>query len=375
MNSRLKGFNVLLVIAVILAVSFLQLPKAYSTVATSDTAASNKALAFMANVVGLDIAKYSAQVQVSNFTGNEVFDNGHFDNRLFDKIVKYSLTSAGSKVEVISLLRNDTVVWCKLYPIEGSPLFALTPSTNGLLATKGVLSRLQNYQPASYLATMRGMLDTVPSRTNSTTTVGNVRQAISFGANSEDTEWSYSPNGIENTFKAVTLGLQNGSFAYFSDNWNLYTIGDMNVNVPEAQAVNIAKQAAINKYSASGNQTSSNFTILDQNAMATLTMQDRGNYSLYPHWEILLPLDKAYGAITAIRALVWADTGQVAFVAAVGNGGAPQTSQNSAAADSTANSATPTSAPASTEQSYAIIGTLVTSSMAVVGYVFIKRRR
>ena len=33
-------------------------------------------------------------------------------------------------------------------------------------------------------------------------------------------------------------------------------------------------------------------------------MQDRGDYTLYPQWDVLLPLDKAYGAVTCIRVLI-----------------------------------------------------------------------
>ncbi len=161
-------------------------------------------------------------------------------------------------------------------------------------------------------------------------------------------------------------------FEFFCDNWDLYTVGNTEVQMSQTQAIQIAKQAAIDKYSLSGNQTSPDFTILDQNAMATLSMQDRGNYTLYPHWEILLPLDKAYGAVTAIRVLVWADTGKVAYMAAVGNGGAPQGGQDSAAGSPSR--MTPAGSNL-TEQNNAIAGSLIAAAIAVSGYLLIKRRR
>jgi hypothetical protein len=44
---------------------------------------------------------------------------------------------------------------------------------------------------------------------------------------------------------------------------------------------------------------------------AEVSMQPR-NGSLYPHWEIYLPLDKLYlGQVTSVRVMMWADTGEI----------------------------------------------------------------
>jgi hypothetical protein len=165
----------------------------------------------------------------------------------------------------------------------------------------------------------------------------------------------------------VVLTLQKGNFEFFCDNWDLYTIGNTNVEVSAAQAVQIAKQQAIDKYSSSGNQSVSDLTILDKKAKVSLTMQDRGDYTLYPQWDILLPLDKAYGAVTGIQVLVWADTGVIPFVAAVGGYGTIPNNQESAAV--------PLSTYTSTQQNYIVIGVLLASILAIASFVLYRRRR
>jgi hypothetical protein len=81
------------------------------------------------------------------------------------------------------------------------------------------------------------------------------------------------------------------------------------VNVSQVQAIQIATDQALNKYS-----FLSNSTILDNIAMAGLSLQDRGNYILYPSWDIILPLAKPVGAVGEIQVLLWADTGQVYYI-------------------------------------------------------------
>ena len=173
MNRRFTKLSITVMIGAIVAVLFLQLPVAFSD--DVKVSASEKAMAFITNVVGLDVAKYSVQVRVSKTT----------DSGLFDKVVKYNLTSTESMLDVISLFRNNKLVWCKLYPIQGAPLFIQTASTSSLDAAKAVIDRLQNYSTTTYClrcetCLTRSLNKTAPLK------VGNVRQRISFGVGSED---------------------------------------------------------------------------------------------------------------------------------------------------------------------------------------------
>jgi hypothetical protein len=107
--------------------------------------------------------------------------------------------------------------------------------------------------------------------------------------------------------------------------------------------------------------------IRDEIAMVTLCMEDNGNYALHPIWKIRLPLDKAYGAVTNIHALLWADSGKIAYLEAVGSYGIPQnqgaTSDNGITASQTR-----------IEQGYAVIGVLIAVIVIVSSYLFFKRK-
>ncbi|WNZ28648.1 MAG: hypothetical protein IAX21_08295 [Candidatus Bathyarchaeota archaeon] len=86
----------------------------------------------------------------------------------------------------------------------------------------------------------------------------------------------------------------------------------------------IAKQVAKNHSYTIGNTTVNNFTILDDPFSTELRMQTKENHMLYPQWAIRLCLDKVYlGGVTEIRVLMWADTAEVTYIAALGSLGSP----------------------------------------------------
>ena len=270
------------------------------------------------------------------------------------------------------LAYSETTLWsganCIL--LEEGFLPTKAASMSSLDSAKTFLDRLQNYSTTSYFLAMRNMLNAVPDQKNTTITTDNVKQRISFAVGSEDIQWSYDSNGVENFYKAVVLTIRNGSFEFFCNNWDLYTIGNTNTEVSQMQAIQIAKQHATEQYSNSSERTFPDFTILEKNAMATLTMQDRGDYTLYPQWDVLLPLDKAYGAVTCIRVLIWADTGKVAFVNAVGNyGGIPTSQEPAKVSPQTSGAATYVG------QSYILMVASTAAIIAIAACLFYKKKR
>jgi hypothetical protein len=135
-----------------------------------------------------------------------------------------------------------------------------------------------------------------------------------------------TPNGIHNMYNRIILAFQNGAFKMFTDSWNRYSIGTANVRISKEQAITVAKDRAQNYSYKVGNTTISNMTVLDKPEFmrAELTMQPREN-ALYPHWEVLLPLDQLYpGMTTSIRVTLWADTGEISSIKATGTLGFPQ---------------------------------------------------
>lgn len=253
---------------------------------------SDKGLNFLTTVAHLDVAHYSVKVSTMNLSPEE-------------KVVKYTLTSADSNVDVLTRVRDGRLVQCKLYPMKGSPRFFDPTPTNSLTGSKILLERLRTYFVNLYIPIIPNEIHfhanefgsfLKPAETNVTMKLKVINSRFEF-------QWSYTPLDIEDVYKVVALTTDNGTFIDYSNNWNLYQIGNTNVNINREQAIQIANEGAMEKFSLYHNQTRPEI------ASAELSMQNRGNNVLYPQWNILLPLDKAYGAIGCVRILVWADTG------------------------------------------------------------------
>ena len=272
-------------------------------------------LDFLTAVAGVDIAKYvieAIDVPDAELSG------------VADQTVKYRLESDGSKMEVISNLRNSALVWCKIYRLKGSPILNV-PYVDALDSAKSLMSRLQSVSKAPYLQPICNSLSTLTELKSMTTETGNMKLEVYNEGNYSRFWWTDTVNGIEIPQKTMGLGFYNGTFEMFADYWNVYTVGNTDVKFDREEAIQVAKERAQSYSYTIGNTVVNNFTILEDYITAELTMQDRGNYVVYPWWEIRLPLDKVYlGLVTEIRVLMWADTGEVTYVQAIGGGGALQ---------------------------------------------------
>jgi hypothetical protein len=266
-------------------------------------------LDFLSSVAGVDIAKY--RIEKMDVSGLSSVAN---------QTVKYRLESDESKMDVIGTLRNGALIWCKIYRLQGLPILKKS-SADDLDSAKSLMSKYQSISKASYLQTIQDSLITLTELNNMTIKNGNVKLEVYNDGNLSRFWWTDTVNGIEIPQKTVGLVFYNGIFEMFGDYWNMYTVGNTDVEFDREKAIQVAKERAqIYSYTI-GDTVVSNFTILKNYISAELTMQDRGNYIVYPWWEIRLPLDKAYpGLITEIRVLMWADTGEVTYVQAIRDG-------------------------------------------------------
>jgi hypothetical protein len=350
-------FNIALIVAMLVTFSVTAVVEADST----ESSLQDKGLLFLRDIVGLDLAQYDQQVGTMNFPS---LDASGFT----DEIVKYNLTSTESKIDVICIFRNDILVWCKLYTLEGSPMDSKI-SVDPLSVARNILDRYQSYSKTSDFSSIQNMFDTVKVLENDTITVDDINQVISIEGKTQTITWSKAVDGIENNYNMVQLTLRDGEFEFFCNKWDAYSIGNTNVNLSQEDAIEIAKQYAQAHSWVVDNQTVSEFTILDDLIYAKLSMQNRENNTLYPHWEIQLPLDQIYpGGVTNIEVLLWADTGKVSRVAELGAYGVLDEQQDEQNASDTTNSFT------SLDYIYVII-TLIVATSLTTSYLFYKRRR
>jgi len=265
-------------------------------------------LDFLSTVAGVDIAKY--RIEEMDVPDPEL-------SGVADQIVQYSLESDGSKMEVTGNLRNGSLVWCKIYRLQGLPILKVS-SAETLDSAKSLMSRLQSVSKAPYLKQICDSLSSLTELKSMMTQNGNVKLEVYSEGSLSQFWWTDSVNGIEIPQKQIGLVFYNGTFESFGDYWNVYTVGNSDVKFDREEAIQVAKELARNYSYSIGDTVVSNFTILEDYIIAELTMQDRGNCVVYPWWEIRLPLDKAYpGAVTEIRVNMWADTGEVTYLQAL----------------------------------------------------------
>ncbi|MGD0995267.1 MAG: hypothetical protein ABR909_07065 [Candidatus Bathyarchaeia archaeon] len=389
MNPSLNKFGLALTLLAVLTLSLMSLPNVHSQEITQsasasgnvtgtlpgpsatlpDSAMSRNAVSFMSNVAELDLAKYTVQVEAINISATSGVPN--------EEALKYSFTATGSNLDVILIFRNDILVWCKLYPISGSPLYTQS-QTDPLSAAHNLLENYRNFSQASYIPTFTSMLNSASRLQNTTDAAANIVQQISTSGNTESMQWTYTVNSITDNYKVVSMTFQNGGLTFFQDNWNFFTVGNANVNVPQNEAIQIAKQYATQSYSylTGDNQTVSNFTFCDEPAIASLSMEDRGNGILYPQWNMYLPLNSTYpDGVTAIHVLEWADTGQISIIAAVGSGAAPPSQPSGQDTTVVQTSSSKAASPNySSDYEAMAVATLIAATM-IASYLIYKRKR
>lgn len=280
----------------------------------SELTAPEKVLTILEEVVGLDMAEYSAELDLHAQTPFLYFDV------LPQEDVKYTLESNESKLEVICAFVDEKLRSMNIYINDGSPL-TTQPAASPLEMAKDFLGKYPTYSDGSYYSTMRSMLDNVEADKNVTKTVENIKLEVTVTANHTDIRWKYVFNGVEATSKCVALNFRQGFLKYFIDSWRFWTIGSTDLNLSEEEAIEIAMNAAENhSWNLSSGTTVTEFNIV---GVSETTLQI-GNYptknesrggdplTLYPGWRVKLYFDKLYpGQVYGLDIGIWADTGEV----------------------------------------------------------------
>jgi hypothetical protein len=285
----------------------------------SELTAPEKVLIILEEVVGLDMAKYSTEL---DFYAQAPFL--YFDV-LPQEDVKYILEANESKLEVICAFADQKLRSLSIYINDGLPI-TTQPATIPLEMAKDFLDKYPAYSEASYYSTMRSMLDNVEANKNTTKAVGDIKLEVTVTANRTDFRWKYCFNGVEAASKCVVLNFKDGFLKYFIDTWSLYTIGSTDLIVSEEEAIEIAMNAA-EAYSWNVSMGGDNppVTVTEFNIMGVFeTELSLGNYptkdesrggnplTLYPGWRVKLYFDKLYpGNVYGLSIGIWADTEKV----------------------------------------------------------------
>lgn len=304
----MKKIHLALVLVAVLVFSSLQISDAY----TVEPTVQEKTVAFLTDVVMLDMSQYNVQL-ISH--GEPLYP----PDNIIQEEVRYELLHEDSKVDATFIFENGIFSWCQISHGKESPIYKQAQPSNVIDAAKGLIERYQIYSGSSRFQEMITTLNTVDKMESTTVTLGNIKLQIKVSGLLESFTWFYIYDDIE--IKALSILFDDGAVWTFREHWSAFKVGSTAVYVSEEEAINIAMKAAKDSSWKVNDVEIKDFTILDEHVRAELSMQVREPLTLYPHWSVDLSLDKVYpGGVSSIAVGLWADTGEVRYCKALSYG-------------------------------------------------------
>jgi len=264
------------------------------------------AIAFLTDVIQLDITKYHAEL-VSNTLEFRQDLGG-----ITEEILKYSLLSYESRLDVFLRFRNQTLSRYYIQVLEGVPYYSQPQPDNILDITSQILNRYKTYTGASYLNEMESTLDNVNNIAGLEKVVGNMKLEATIEGNSKIIKWVYTVDGINFPTKGLEFKFEGDFLKEITDGWLLYQIGSTELNVSKEEAVAIALEYAKTISWTSGTQEVKNLTVLEDSVEALFWPHPREALELIPYWYVVVHLDRIYlENIDRIGIGIWGDTGEI----------------------------------------------------------------
>ena len=246
------------------------------------------AIAFLTDVIQLDITKYHAEL-VSNTLEFRPDLGG-----ITEEILKYSLLSYESRLDVFLRFRNQTLSRYYIQVLEGVPYYSQPQPDNLVDITSQILNRYKTYTGAPYLNEMESTLDNVNNIAGLEKVVGNMKLEATIEGNSKIIKWVYTVNGIDFPTKGVEFKFEGDFLKEITDGWLLYQIGSTELNVSEEEAIAIAREYAKTISWTSGTQEVKNLTILEDSVEALFWPHPRKALESIPYWYVVVHLDRIY---------------------------------------------------------------------------------
>jgi len=281
---------------------------------TTNNAAEAKTI--IQDVLQIDTSKYQMTLLSDTVQVRADLDG------MVEEIMQYSLVNAESQFDLTLRFRDGYFSLFQISQLEGYPSFPLIYTvpqpTDIVQACQGLIGRYK----AAFNYPYMGQVDSLMASANDLTTVqtlGNTNLQISSYNGAADITLMYTANGTNFQAKSINLVYNDYALTQFSDDWFLYTIGSTEVNITQAQAVQVA-MSAVKTYSYNMNGSRvSNFQVLSSPVSAELYPKPRtNNLTLYPYWYVTLHLAKTYpGGVNEIAVGVWADTGLASNIQAI----------------------------------------------------------
>ncbi len=310
----------------LLLLSFVACTEQNGVLATGESPAdSMRVLAFLREVVGLDVDTYEVSLRtqaVRNYSDVSIMGDIGYVETSGSYTMQYWNTTDNSYSLLHSNFKfaDETLVLCSLAVDSGKPLFCEPLPADPAAAASTFIQRYHAFSNDDELSAMQNLLLNVDGTKNLTKTVDNLQVEVSV-TSVTSFQWRHIYNNVEYPGLGVTF--RDGMFYSFGDDRSIYTIGETAVNISEEQAKNIAlNQAAFYSYSYDGRMID-NFSIVENQILTELRTKSRYTVNeLYPFYSVYLPLSEQYpGHVSVIRVELWADTGEVISCQTLNYGG------------------------------------------------------
>ena len=280
----------------------------------SISSGTDKAIKFLRDVIELDLNKYEPTL-LSNTVDNPPELDG-----LPQQIQRYSLVSADSRLDVTFMFRNNVLSKYQLSVVEGSPIYARAQPFTVLDSAKWLLNKtITSYEDVPYLREMYSTLYQINTNTSSVQlTEGNHKFNISVLGADTEIQWYYSENGVDFVQKGVKIVYENQILKELDDGYFLYTIGNAQLSVDQAEAIQAARNEVKTYSWTSGGQQVTGYIVLDQPVSAVFDPAPREQpLALIPRWRVTLYLDNlpATTNVNRLVVIIWADTGKIEGIA------------------------------------------------------------
>lgn len=196
-------------------------------------------------------------------------------------------------------------------------LYFAFPFTDNYNATKRMMENYQAWKNDPEVGRMLSLLNKAGSAGNAMIISGNMDLKMADTGDSSEFDWSYTYNGAD--YSGVSLRFDDYIPSLtFSDNRGIYSVGDTAINTSKQQAIEIAENYVFENVSYSyifANGTKTTIKSLmgnESDATASLETTARTLSTLYPYWNVQVPLKQGYpAAIESMTVWVWADSGEV----------------------------------------------------------------
>jgi hypothetical protein len=276
-----------------------------------------KTLQFLSDVVMLNLSRYEVTLG---------YDRAEIDPGLGGAVreeVLYNISSADTYCIASCMFTNGAYDYSLIGWNKGTPVYTQPQPSNPTDFAKAVLERFQAFAGSPRYQPLIDML-------GGTAAPGFTLQVKVYNSAQIGFRWSYSVEGFETN--ALTIKILNGDLQGINDAMGIFKVSEAPTAISEQQAISIAvNSASAFSWQADGQEYSVTDPIPVDLARASKilnTLPTGDPFTLYPIWKVMLYLGKTYpGGVKYISAGVWADTGEVSYILAHGDGSASSSEQ------------------------------------------------